>query len=135
MENALHHGGAVIIFPEGRVVPPGESVRFKPGAAVLAFRTRTPIIPVRIVGSNELLPLKVPQGGKSFDRSKRVTVYFGKPSTRRTTRRPATCCAICVGASTPSAEGRYTQPSAEHDYTHGLPDSAACRSRCTTGSG
>ena len=80
MENALRHNGAVIIYPEGRVVPPAESVRFKPGVAVLAFRTRTPIIPVRIVGSNELLPLKkFRKGGKSFDRSKRVTVYFGKP--------------------------------------------------------
>lgn len=79
MENALRHNGAVIIYPEGRVVPPTESVRFKPGVAVLAFRTRTPIIPVRIVGSNELLPLKKFRKGKSFDRSKKVTLYFGTP--------------------------------------------------------
>ncbi|MBD0024351.1 1-acyl-sn-glycerol-3-phosphate acyltransferase [Gordonia pseudamarae] len=80
MENALRHGGAVIIYPEGRVVPPGESVRFKPGAAVLAFRTRTPIIPVKIVGSGDLLPLKrFRRDGKSFDRSKQVTLYFGTP--------------------------------------------------------
>ncbi|MEP9413480.1 lysophospholipid acyltransferase family protein [Gordonia sp. VNQ95] len=80
LETALRFGGAVIIYPEGRCVPPGEHVRFKPGAAVLAFRTRTPVIPVKIIGSNDVLPLKkFRRNGKAFDRHRQVTLLFGEP--------------------------------------------------------
>jgi 1-acyl-sn-glycerol-3-phosphate acyltransferase len=36
----------VIVFPEGTRVPPGEHVRYKSGAAYLALKTGTPVLPV-----------------------------------------------------------------------------------------
>jgi 1-acyl-sn-glycerol-3-phosphate acyltransferase len=36
----------VIVFPEGTRVPPGERVRYKSGAAYLALKTGTPVLPV-----------------------------------------------------------------------------------------
>jgi 1-acyl-sn-glycerol-3-phosphate acyltransferase len=36
----------VIVFPEGTRALPGERLRYKPGAAYLAMKTRTPVLPV-----------------------------------------------------------------------------------------
>ena len=59
------------------MVPPGESVRFCRGGGA-GVPDAHPIIQCRIVGSNELLPLEVPQRAAEFRPQQRVTVCFGK---------------------------------------------------------
>ncbi|MDR2164560.1 MAG: 1-acyl-sn-glycerol-3-phosphate acyltransferase [Zoogloeaceae bacterium] len=44
--DCLEQGIWVVVFPEGTRVLPGERVRYKPGAAYLATRTGTPVLPV-----------------------------------------------------------------------------------------
>lgn len=45
-KDRLEKGIWVVVFPEGTRVPPGEQVRYKPGAAYLATKTGTPVLPV-----------------------------------------------------------------------------------------
>lgn len=78
METAAHalaDGALVGIFPEQKCVPPGETAPYRPGVAVLAARTGVPIIPVRLIGANAVLPLgkRVPRFGRT------VHVIFGRP--------------------------------------------------------
>jgi 1-acyl-sn-glycerol-3-phosphate acyltransferase len=72
---ALQDGALVGIFPEQKCVKPGEVVPYRPGVAVLAKRTGAPIIPVRLVDANKVLPLdkKFPSFGHT------VHVIFGEP--------------------------------------------------------
>ncbi len=49
-ESSIDSGTPVAIFPEGKLSPDGLS-EFKPGAFVLAARTGTPIVPVRLSGT------------------------------------------------------------------------------------
>lgn len=74
-ERALEDGACVGIFPEQRCVKPGEVVPYRPGIAVLSKRTNVPIIPIRIVDANKVLPLgrKFPSLGHA------VHVIFGEP--------------------------------------------------------
>ena len=73
--HALEDGALVGIFPEQKCVPPGETAPYRPGVAVLATRTGVPIIPVRLIGANEVLPL-----GARFPRfGHTVYVIFGRP--------------------------------------------------------
>ena len=78
MESAAHaldDGALVGIFPEQTCVKPGESAPYRPGVAVLAKRTSVPIIPVRIIDANKVLPLdkRFPSFGHT------VYVVFGNP--------------------------------------------------------
>jgi len=74
-EHALEDGALVGIFPEGKCARPGDVIPYRPGVAVLAKDTGVPIIPVRLVNANEVLPL-----GKKFPRSgSTVYVIFGDP--------------------------------------------------------
>jgi 1-acyl-sn-glycerol-3-phosphate acyltransferase len=52
----LHDGEVIGIFPEGRVVLPGESSVVQPGAALLAVHTGAPVVPIRIEGSARAWP-------------------------------------------------------------------------------
>ena len=71
--HALEDGALVGIFPEGKCVTPGDVVPYRPGVAVLAKDTGVPIIPVRLVNANEVLPV-----GKKFPRrGSTVYVIFG----------------------------------------------------------
>ena len=72
---ALLDGALVGIFPEQKCVLPGESAPYRPGVAVLSKRTGVPIIPIRLVNANELLPVdkKFPVFGHT------VYVIFGEP--------------------------------------------------------
>lgn len=72
---ALLDGALVGIFPEQKCVLPGESAPYRPGVAVLSKRTGVPIIPVRLVNANELLPVDktFPVFGHT------VYVIFGEP--------------------------------------------------------
>lgn len=73
--DALRNGALVGIFPEQKIVKPGEVAPYRPGVAVLAKRTDTPIIPVGIINANKVLPLdqKVPS------LRHHVYVVFGEP--------------------------------------------------------
>jgi len=62
--HALEDGALVGIFPEQKLVKPGETAPYRPGVAVLSKRTNVPIIPVRLVNANKVLPL-----GKKFPSS------------------------------------------------------------------
>jgi 1-acyl-sn-glycerol-3-phosphate acyltransferase len=73
--HALEDGALVGIFPEGKCAKPGDVLPYRPGVAVLAKDTGVPIIPVRLVNANKVLPLdkKFPTFGH------RVHVIFGEP--------------------------------------------------------
>ncbi|MGW0252364.1 lysophospholipid acyltransferase family protein [Nocardia goodfellowii] len=78
-EQILRHGGVLIIYPEGRLVAPGEHEPYKPGVAHLAMTTGVPIIPVATTGTDRVLPLRRTRGdGPAFDRRHPVTVHFGR---------------------------------------------------------
>jgi 1-acyl-sn-glycerol-3-phosphate acyltransferase len=72
---ALHDGALVGIFPEQKCVRPGQAAPYRPGVAVLSKRTGAPIIPIRLVDANKVLPLdkKFPSLGHT------VHVIFGDP--------------------------------------------------------
>ena len=72
---ALRDGALVGIFPEQKCVLPGEVAPYRPGVAVLSKRTGVPIIPVRLVNANRVLPVdkKLPDLGHE------VHVIFGEP--------------------------------------------------------
>ena len=74
LEAVLHERRPLILFPEGRRSPDGNLVEFKPGAAMLALRTGTPIVPIHIAGADDLLP----RGGY-LPRPGEVRVRFGDP--------------------------------------------------------
>ncbi|MFI6173443.1 lysophospholipid acyltransferase family protein [Nocardia sp. NPDC051052] len=79
-EQILRHGGVLLIYPEGRLVAPGEQEPYKPGVAKLALATGVPIIPVGTTGTNRVLPMRRTRGsGPAFDRSQQVTIHFGAP--------------------------------------------------------
>lgn len=71
----LEDGALVGIFPEQECVKPGETAPYRPGVAVLSKRTNVPIIPVRLVNADEVLPLdkRFPRFGHT------VYVIFGDP--------------------------------------------------------
>jgi 1-acyl-sn-glycerol-3-phosphate acyltransferase len=74
-EHALEDGALVGIFPEGKCVKPGDVIPYRAGVAVLAKDTGVPIIPVRLINANKVLPLdkKFPRLGST------VYVIFGEP--------------------------------------------------------
>lgn len=70
----LRNNGVVGIFPEGKMTAKkGRKPRGRRGAAYLAIKTGTKILPIKIEG-NEELSLK-----KSLLRKNRVTIKIGKP--------------------------------------------------------
>ncbi|WP_327147295.1 lysophospholipid acyltransferase family protein [Nocardia sp. NBC_01329] len=79
-EQVLRHGGVLIIYPEGRLVAPGESEPYKPGVAKLALASGVPVVPVGTTGTDEVMPMRRLRAGRpAFDRRRRVTVRFGNP--------------------------------------------------------
>src|SRR5205085_8861729 len=74
LEAVLHERRPLILFPEGRRSTNGTMYEFKPGAAMLALRTGTPIVPIRIEGADGSLPR-----GACFPKPHDVRVRFGRP--------------------------------------------------------
>ena len=74
LEAVLRDGRPLILFPEGRRSPDGELVEFKCGAAMLAMRTGTPIVPIHLGGLHESLPR-----GAYLPTVTNVSVRFGAP--------------------------------------------------------
>jgi 1-acyl-sn-glycerol-3-phosphate acyltransferase len=74
LEAVLQDRRPLILFPEGRRSPDGRMVEFKLGVAMLAIRTGTPIVRVRLDGLHEALPR-----GAHVPVATKVSVRFGKP--------------------------------------------------------
>jgi 1-acyl-sn-glycerol-3-phosphate acyltransferase len=70
----LRRGQVLGIFPEGGISPDGKLQPGKDGAALLALKTRLPLIPAAILGTHRALPR-----GKLFPRPVSVLVRYGRP--------------------------------------------------------
>ena len=71
----LRNGGVMGIYPEGTRSHSGKLYRGRTGVARLAIEMGVPVVPVGLVGTDEVAP-----PGKTFGRlSARPTVHFGKP--------------------------------------------------------
>jgi 1-acyl-sn-glycerol-3-phosphate acyltransferase len=71
----LNSGAAVVVFPEGTWREyPGPMLPFKKGSFLLARTTERPIVPLAIIGSQELLPPEtlIPKKGT-------ITLRIGPP--------------------------------------------------------
>jgi 1-acyl-sn-glycerol-3-phosphate acyltransferase len=54
---SLRHGTPLVVFPEGGRSATGHLQEFMGGAAYVAIRAQAPIVPIAIVGTNEVLPM------------------------------------------------------------------------------
>ena len=70
----LGRGEAFGLYPEGTRSRDGRLYRGKVGVAQLALQSGAPIVPVGLVGTDELQPV-----GSSVPRLAKVTVRFGEP--------------------------------------------------------
>ena len=65
-----------MIYPEGGRSPDGWSQEHRPGAAFVAKRTKTPVVPIYLDGTGSILPK-----GKNWPTRARCAVVFGAPLT------------------------------------------------------
>jgi len=70
----LDGGGAIGIFPEGGISRDGRTRPAQPGVALLAQRSRVPIVPVGLAGTERLLPPDATWPGRAALRA-----YIGQP--------------------------------------------------------
>ena len=76
-KRVLDEGRVLTVFPEGTRSPTGALQEVKEGATVLAVRSRVPILPIAIIGSQRFWPR-----GKLLPRpGRRMTVRVGEPFT------------------------------------------------------
>ena len=73
-EEVLKSGRLLGIYPEGTRSPDGRLYRGKTGPARLALRTGAPIIPVGLIGTNDVLPVDA-----KFPRMAKVGIRIGRP--------------------------------------------------------
>ncbi len=71
----LNRGGVFAIYPEGTRTRDGKLHRGKTGVARLALRSGAPIIPVGIIGTDEVMPVSA-RFPKLFQH---ITIRFGEP--------------------------------------------------------
>ncbi len=69
----LFEGGVIGMFPEGGLSTDGSLKPFQSGWAYFALKTGSPVLPVAISGSRDLLP-----AGKYFPRRGKISVHIGK---------------------------------------------------------
>ncbi|KAA9130017.1 1-acyl-sn-glycerol-3-phosphate acyltransferase [Microbacterium caowuchunii] len=71
----LEAGKAIALYPEGTRSLDGRLYKGRTGVAFLALQTGAPVVPVGLIGTNEIMPV-----GAKFPRLRpRVTIRFGKP--------------------------------------------------------
>ncbi len=70
----IDEGWSLVVFPEGGRSPDGWGQPFRGGAAFIAKRTSTPVVPVHIEGTGRIL-----RKGKSTPTRSRTTITFGEP--------------------------------------------------------
>lgn len=120
-------GWSLALFPEGGRSPDGWGQAFRGGAAYLAIRTGTPVVPVHLGGTGRVLAK-----GQKVMRRGPTTVTFGRPlrplakddARRLSARLEAACAALAdevatdwwtarrraAGDSTPSTRGPDAAP-------------------------
>ena len=73
----LDNEWSVVIYPEGQMSKTGELLPFKRGTGLVAVEMGVPVVPIKIVGSRNIVPYS-----KFLPRQRgSVTVTFGKPLT------------------------------------------------------
>lgn len=70
----LKNGEGIVIFPEGTRSKNGQIKEAKHGIGFLVAKSKVPIIPVKLIGSDKALP-----PNKKFIRLKKIKVIIGKP--------------------------------------------------------
>jgi 1-acyl-sn-glycerol-3-phosphate acyltransferase len=71
----LAAGKGIALYPEGTRSLDGRLYKGRTGAAFLALQTGAPVVPVGLIGTNEVMPV-----GAKFPRLRpRVTIRFGEP--------------------------------------------------------
>jgi 1-acyl-sn-glycerol-3-phosphate acyltransferase len=70
---ALDAGQAVLVYPEGTIVPPGQTRPARPGAGLVALRARVPVLPIASCGAERRRCRRLPR------LRRRVTVIIGPP--------------------------------------------------------
>ena len=70
----LKKGEGLVIFPEGTRSKNGEIKEGKPGIGFLVAKSKVPVIPIRLIGTDKALPC-----GRKFIRIAKVKVIVGKP--------------------------------------------------------
>ncbi|KKP24548.1 MAG: Acyltransferase family protein [candidate division TM6 bacterium GW2011_GWF2_28_16] len=74
MGQIIDDGNSVVVFPEGQVSLDGNFLPLKKGAGLMAIEMGLPVIPVKIINSNSVVPY-----GKLFPKRRdTVVVKFGK---------------------------------------------------------
>ena len=77
LDTALHvleSGVAFGIYPEGTRSRDGRLYRARVGVGWLALKSKAPIVPVGVIGTNVVLPV-----GAKVPRLKKITLRFGEP--------------------------------------------------------
>lgn len=72
----LGKGEVVCIFPEGRRSPDGNLMEAQPGFGMIALKSKAPVVPVALIGTDKLLPRH-----SIFIHFARVKVIYGEPMT------------------------------------------------------
>lgn len=70
----LKKGKCLVIFPEGTRSKDGKIKEGKPGVGFLAVKGKVPVVPVRLKGTDEALPINA-----KFIRIAKIKVIVGKP--------------------------------------------------------
>jgi 1-acyl-sn-glycerol-3-phosphate acyltransferase len=70
----LEKGEPLLIFPQGTRRKASEERKVNPGLGFLAVKSGVPVVPVRLIGTDKVLP----KGAKWIKRHP-VTIVFGKP--------------------------------------------------------
>ena len=70
----LSTGEVVCIFPEGTRNLTGELLKAELGMGLIALKSRAPVVPIALVGTNDLLPAH-----SAFLKFSRVRVLIGEP--------------------------------------------------------
>lgn len=70
----IKNGGIVTLFPEGTRSRDGELAELKPGIAILAARTKVPVVPAAVAGTFEAWPRS-----RRFPCRHPVRVHYGRP--------------------------------------------------------
>lgn len=70
----LRSGGKVVIFPEGSRTPTGQLLPAEPGTGLIVAKANVPVIPMRLFGTYEALPIGAP-----YPKPSQITLVVGEP--------------------------------------------------------
>ena len=73
-KRVIDSGWSVLYFPEGRRSETGGLLEFKKGVGMLAVQTGRPVVPVRLNGTEDVMPM-----GARYPRRGVIEVTFGEP--------------------------------------------------------